>query len=340
MPLFLVKTVLNLLVIALIQTSCVGEKKFLEDQPPKSTSMIETIKYDWKDEKRDRVVPVKIFYPKDGNGPFPVIIFSHGLGGSREGYGYLGRYWAEHGYVSVHVQHLGSDSTVWEGSDVTQRVELLRRAVLIPQNTINRPTDITFAIDELERLYREDERFKGKLDLTKIGVAGHSFGAFTALATGGEIFVRPRGDEISFVDSRVKAVIAMSSPVPHTPRQLEAAFREIKIPVLHMTGTEDDSPIGETKAASRREPYDRITASNQYLVTFTGADHFVFSGRWRDQTGGEQDTMFQDFIVRSSTAFWDAFLKRDKAAFHFLTEDFAGELGNKGVLEKKSIVAP
>src|SRR6266446_1669455 len=75
---------------------------------------VEIARYDWLDPKRDRKVPVKIYFPKAGDGPFPVIIFSHGLGGSREGYEYLGWHWASWGYVSVHLQHLGSDNAVWE----------------------------------------------------------------------------------------------------------------------------------------------------------------------------------------------------------------------------------
>jgi predicted dienelactone hydrolase len=58
---------------------------------------VETISYDWQDKTRDRDVPVKLYFPKSGAGPFPVIIFSHGLGGSRDGYEYLGRHWASHG---------------------------------------------------------------------------------------------------------------------------------------------------------------------------------------------------------------------------------------------------
>ena len=68
---------------------------------------VETVRYDWHDAKRDRDVPVKIYYPKSGEGPFPVIVFSHGLGGSREGYAYLGDHWASHGYVSGHISGQG-----------------------------------------------------------------------------------------------------------------------------------------------------------------------------------------------------------------------------------------
>src|SRR5436305_11540107 len=74
-------------------------------------------RYEWVDTARKRPVPVKIYSPEKGPGPFPVIVFSHGLGGSRETYEYLGRHWASHGYVVAHVQHEGSDDQVWKGKE-------------------------------------------------------------------------------------------------------------------------------------------------------------------------------------------------------------------------------
>src|SRR5437879_4469297 len=81
--------------------------------PPKPSATVEVLKLDWHDAKRNRAVPAKIYFPKEGAGALPVVIFSHGLGGSRDGYEYLGRHWAGCGYVSVHLQHIGSDSAVW-----------------------------------------------------------------------------------------------------------------------------------------------------------------------------------------------------------------------------------
>lgn len=78
------------------------------------TNLVAVSRAEWRDDKRNRVVPVKIYAPQVGGGPFPVIIFSHGLGGSREGYEYIGRCWAAHGYVVVHLQHEGSDDGVWK----------------------------------------------------------------------------------------------------------------------------------------------------------------------------------------------------------------------------------
>ena len=132
-------------------------------------------KLDWKDDRRDREVPVKVYAPKSDQGPFPVIVFSHGLGGTRDGYEYLGRHWASHGYVCVHLQHLGSDDAVWKGSK--QPLADMRKAVREPANILNRPLDVRFALDQLAKLNHDDPAFKGRLDLEQVGMAGHSFGA-------------------------------------------------------------------------------------------------------------------------------------------------------------------
>src|SRR6185369_7102161 len=114
-------------------------------KPVRGPGAVETVRFDWHDAKRDRDVPVKIYFPKSGGGRLPVIIFSHGLGGSREGYEYLGRHWASHGYVSVHVQHPGSDDAVWRNAAALDRMTAMRQAAADPRNAINRPLDVSFA---------------------------------------------------------------------------------------------------------------------------------------------------------------------------------------------------
>jgi len=111
------------------------------------TFAVDSVLYNWHDSARDRDVPVRIYYPATGNGPFPVIIFSHGLGGSRDGYEYLGRCWGSHGYVSVHVQHIGSDAAVWQDSIFKMRA--MRQAAADLANAVNRPKDVSFAIDQM-----------------------------------------------------------------------------------------------------------------------------------------------------------------------------------------------
>ena len=279
-------------------------------------------------------MPVRLYFPKTGKGPFPVIIFSHGLGGSRDGYAYLGRHWASYGYVSVHLQHKGSDTSVWK--DNPQPMEAMRQAAADLRNSVNRVADVRFAIDQLTKLQRESGPLRGRLDLARIGMAGHSFGAWTTLAIAGEVFITPGGREIAVGDPRVKAAIAMSAPVPRNKDQLDKAFAGIRIPCLHMTGTLDDSPIGETKAAERRLPFDHIRGADQYLITFIGGDHMIFSGRARLSGDGAKDSMFQGLICIATTAFWDAYLKGDRRAMAFLADGGLQKvLGKEAMFEKK-----
>jgi len=121
--------------------------------------------------------------------------------------------------------------------------------------------------------------------------------------------------------------------------QYPLVFRNIRIPCFHMTGTRDDSPVGDTAAPDRRVPFDRIRpegGADQYLVTFKGGDHMVFSGRPREAQGGEKDAAFQQLIKMGSIAFWDAYLKAEPEARAWLARGgFAGVLGDEGVFEKK-----
>jgi predicted dienelactone hydrolase len=299
-------------------------------------SEIDTLLIDWRDAKRDREIPVKLYVPQAGAGPLPVLVFSHGLGGSRGGYEYLGRHWGSHGYVCVHIQHKGSDDAVWKGKE--NRMEELRKAVRVPANILNRPADVSFALDQLEKMNKEG-RLKGRLDLEKVGLAGHSFGAFTTLACAGQTFFTARGGTTGKAESRVKAAIAMS-PQPQAGRRVDRkkAYATIKIPIFHMTGTEDDGvAITEAKPADRRVPYDHIPAPGQYLLTLTGGDHMVFAGLKKGAGRGKRDhdPRFHDLIRMSSTAFWDAHLKGDAKAKAWLSGEFKAALGRDGTFEFK-----
>lgn len=299
-----------------------------------------TLTADWRDARRNRTVPVKIYYPKS-QGRFPVVLFSHGLGGSREGYGYLGSYWAAHGYVAVHLQHIGSDETLLRdinrdnpGGDYGQLRDRAAQRGITLQTVRDRPLDVSFAIDELQRLDKDKKwPLQGKLDFTRIGLGGHSFGANTTLMIAGQ---RLGGGVLDLHDPRVKCAVALSSPPPQG-RNLDAIYSRIKIPVWHMTGTNDTSPIdpkGST-ALDRRIPYDRIEGADGYLTTFTGGDHMVFSARARRTGPLPTDARNHELIQQSTLAFWDAYLKNDSRALAWLRGDYAGELGKNGVFEFK-----
>ncbi len=282
---------------------------------------------DWHDKNRKRDVPVKIYLPvgnQEGES-FPIIIFSHGAGGSREAYSYLGMHWSSWGFVSVHLQHIGSDDSVWRGK--ANPYKALQEAIAKPENAINRPKDVSFAIDTLIALNKADGEFKGKFDTARIGMSGHSFGAFTTLVAIGQ----SSGTRIplSLEDPRIKAAVILSPTVTDRRDAADKIYGSIRVPSLHMTGTLDTSSLTpNTKAADRRIPYDNIKLSDQYLVIFDGGDHMVFSGRG-NQERRPIDALFQPLIRQGSTVFFESYLKDEPQSRAWLV---AGSF--KAVLDK------
>ncbi len=187
----------------------------------------------------------------------------------------------------MHIQHVGSDDTILQGLPPDEVVAAMARATVSPENIMNRPLDVRFTISKLEKLNRDDPLLKGRMDLDHIGVAGHSFGAFTTLAVAGEVFTSASGRVHDWSDPRVKAAIAMSESAPRDPDLWDEAFARISIPMMHLAGTLDVSPVGGSRVEDRRVPFDHIPAvADQYLIILQGGDHMVFSaarraGRWR-----------------------------------------------------------
>ena len=278
----------------------------------------------WFDSQRGRAVPARVYYPSVSSEQFPVIVFSTGLGRSRDDCAYLGRHWASCGYVAVHVQHKGSDSDVRQGS-MRPRKDL-QRAFYDPRNVRNRPLDIMFVIDQLEQLHRDGTAVGERMDLDRIGVAGHDFGAQTAMALAGQVLP----GQLAFAEPRVRAVVAMSAPVPLGQVPLDVAYSDVSRPCLYITGTADNSIVATTRASQRRLPFDHTAGADEYLVTFYGADHLMYTGNVA------RDGTFQRLIAECSTAFWDAYLKDDVPARAWLAEGgINSHLGATGWVEKK-----
>ncbi len=244
---------------------------------------IGVVDLDWVDNARQRDVPARLYWP-DGvaaNARVPLVVFSHGLGGSRYGYSHLGRYWAQQGYASLHVQHLGSDRAVWT-SGFFALVSNLQGAAS-EANAVARAKDVSYGITAL----LADPRFGPHIDAEHIAVAGHSYGANTALLVAGATVQREVNGEwrsMSYRDPRVKAAIIMSAPPFYREGDMKAILSAVHIPTLHLTGTEDVIKI----PGYRSDPDDRVAVFDatpsspgaaKTLAVFSGGTHSIFTDR-------------------------------------------------------------
>jgi predicted dienelactone hydrolase len=209
------------------------------------TSAAEPIDLTIDDVKRNRQIPIRVYLPSEKVAS-PVVMFSHGLGGSREGSGYLGRHWSARGYTVVFLQHPGSDESVWRDVPLRQRMQTLKGAASV-QNFKDRVDDVRVTIDRLETLTADATGpLAGRLDTKRLGMSGHSFGAVTTQAVSGQR--QPIGG--SLTEKRIKAAVVMSPNKPQNKLvSAERAFSEVGIPWLLMTGTKDDAPIGDRASA-------------------------------------------------------------------------------------------
>lgn len=324
-------SVLRLLLVILL-SGFLGSAALAKDGPYAVSEMLG----EWGDKERGRQVPFKIYLPKEAPGARPIVIFSHGLGGSREGAAYLGHFLASHGYVCVHLQHPGSDESIWKGS--ANPMAALRAWFKAPmkvwRQTQARFLDLPLAIDALTIMNAEDPRLRGRLDLTRIGMSGHSFGAISTLAAAGQQ-IGPRRSSASFVEPRIKAAIALSPSPPQRRTDYATIYAGIRVPMLHITGTEDEDPVGERFAPEARQiPFQNITTTDQYLLVITGATHMTFGGTERRSFTPQEEHLH--LVEMVSLAFWDAYLLDDPKAKAWLSGGGAAEaVGPQGTFRAK-----
>jgi predicted dienelactone hydrolase len=152
------------------------------------------------------------------------------------------------------------------------------------------------------------------MDLARVGMSGHSFGAVTTQAVSGQRF----GLFGAFGrDPRIRAAIMFS---PSSPRRGSAdnAFGRVDIPWMLMTGTKDIAGIGDADLASRLAVFPSLPPGGKYELVLEGAEHSAFTDRALPGKKGPRNPNHHRAILALSTAFWDAWLRGDQAAREWL----------------------
>lgn len=297
---------------------------FLKEEPFKTKILRE----DFYDPKRDRNVPVKIYVPENAGNHLPCIFWSHGLGGGRDGAAFLGRFIAEQGFIVVHMTHIGTDTSIWEGKP-GHPWDVIRAHKITRHVSMERFKDPSFVLNELKRRAEKGEAPYQSIDFNRVGMSGHSFGAVTTQIMAGHKL--GKGKRLySMRDERFKCGIPYSlGPTYNQTEPPEHIYGPISIPMLYMTGTEDSSPVSGKDYTTRLPIFESTTGPNQYLLVLKDGDHMVFAGSRGGLKDNPKRELHERLIQHISLVFWHAFLNENDKAIMWLEgsdlEEYIGD---------------
>lgn len=232
--------------------------------------------------------------PNTADGPYPLVVFSHGFMNFRTGNLYIAEHLASWGFVVIAPDHLGMTAN-----------ELANEIDTFYPMYYNNPTDVSLVIDFAEEATMSGV-LEGMIDVEHIAASGHSSGGFTALqAVGAQIDVNAAamaceegtafgeecgalasfGSEIaalyglnelpedgilpSIGDDRIDAVVPLA---PDNLEFGETGLSSVTVPALYMVGTHDMLiPYEETTSG-----FESLGSDTAYMIAFEYANHGLF----------------------------------------------------------------
>ncbi|MEH1907516.1 MAG: alpha/beta hydrolase [Nostoc sp.] len=306
-----------------IEATTISQPNFSQLPDLQIPGKLKSQKYTLKffDSTRNRLLLTDVYIPNLQN-TAPIIVISHGLGLDSSNFQYLATHLASYGFAVVVPNHPGSDAK-------QLRSLLNRRAIEVaePGEFKDRPLDVTYILNQLEKDNQSDSRFKGRLNLQQVGVFGQSLGGYTALALAGakinfqqlkqdcqpaalqntwnmslllqcralELSISKSHKDYNLRDQRVKAAIAVN---PITSSIFgKVGLSQTKTPVMIVSSSDD------TVAPALAEqilPFSWFRNSQKYLVMLVGGTHFSTIGN--GNPANQQVALPADMIGDASQA--------------------------------------
>lgn len=242
---------------------------------------------------------VEIWLPPDfqaQEGPWPLIIFSHGFGGCAMQSRFLTSYLADQGYIVAAPDHADAACDKYGGKlpqGLTGTKAWPERPFRYPEKwddttEADRKDDVLFALSSL----LDDRKYAPFIDRERMGLMGYSLGGYTVLGIAG---AWP-----AWKDTRFKAVLAFSPFI--SPYVAHDTLKRISLPVMYQGGTKDEdvTPVLKSRAFA-------ATPAPKYFVELDGAGHFA----WTDQ-----DLDYQAVIQRIALDYFGKYLKGENIAIN------------------------
>jgi pimeloyl-ACP methyl ester carboxylesterase len=283
---------------------------------------------------RGENLQLRVSAPTTGN-TLPIIIFSHGNGQSLHTYGPLVNHWAAHGFVVIQPTHLDS-----------RLLGLAKDDPRRPQFWRFREQDLTRILDELDAIEQTVPAIKGRLDRSRIAVAGHSWGAQTTSMLLGATHPNPDDNSVvNIVDPRVKAGVLLTVPgtgganlSPFAAQNfpfMQPDFSNMITPALVVAGDRDKGAMSVRGPDWWREAYD-LSPGDKSLFTVFGGEHSLggISNYEAKETTDESPKRVAA-VQQLSTAYLRSALYRGDPAWDEAVSALRAESDPQGQVENK-----
>jgi predicted dienelactone hydrolase len=207
--------------------------------------------------------------------PWPLVIYSHGLGGNLEsGVLWCGA-WQRAGFACLHLLHAPTSDAVFDLTSAKRTFDLVSHS-LASNQVPSRCREVSRSLDYV---LGPGFKYSAQLDRRRIVAAGHSYGALTVMALAG------RNLQPSLRDARIGAAIALSPGLIN--RNNARSMASVRIPMMCITGSLDEQvEIGLVQQriragvplANRLAVFDGLPNGSKRLLFVRGADHMSFAG--------------------------------------------------------------
>ncbi|MEM8612494.1 MAG: alpha/beta hydrolase [Cyanobacteria bacterium P01_H01_bin.105] len=290
-----------------------------------------------------RTFPVDLYLPEQDT-PAPLVVLSHGFAASRTNFIDIAEHLASHGIAVAAIEHPGSNRQQFENLLAGNAT-----AAMAPNEFVDRPQDISYLLDYIET--QNQGALANRFDLNKIGVMGHSFGGYTALALAGAQLNVERlqthcttelADSVNIsvplqclalesqfeqplYDERIKAAFVFN---PFTSLIFgEEGLSQLQTPVLMVAGSDD--PFAPA-LAEQIQPFTWLTPSDKYLVLMQGGRHnYVQSDDLPDELSGPDPSRAREYLKTLGLAFVQTHVVGQSDYRQFLQADYARHLSQE-----------
>ncbi len=299
----------------------------------------------WLDRSRQRLVPGDLYLPQTtAQTPIPLIAISHGVAEDRYTFAYLAAHLASYGFAVIAVEHVGGDANRFKKyfsamAPAPAATELLQR-----------PRDISFALDELQRLSATDPSL-ANLNLRQVGAIGHSLGGYTVLALAGaqidfalikqdctpnrslnlSVLLQCRANELptrrySLQDPRITAILAINPLASKIFGQ--KGIGQVRVPVFIMGGSDD---IITPAVPEQISPFTWLQTTDKYLAILEKGTHFSAQATPKqdsvfpvpEEVLGPTPAVAQTYTRAIGVAFFQTYLAQRSEFLPYLSASYA-----------------